>query len=152
MKELWTFLTLIWVGGGIILHPPPSPCWFFLNNSETVKAVTLAFSIIFQHLISDIRAKFDIHYSSQSPDIGKNSGRSISDFWISRQSLINVNCHNSRTSDDTDMKLSPITKRDKKDKATSKKFCDDVMSENCHFSDLWPIYGQSGSWIPDASL
>ena len=31
-------------GGGIIL--PPTPCWFSRNNSETVKAVTLAFSWI----------------------------------------------------------------------------------------------------------
>ena len=29
-------------GGGVILHP----CWFSLNYSETVKAVTLAFCII----------------------------------------------------------------------------------------------------------
>ena len=28
-------------GGGVILTP--SPCWFSLNNLETVKAVTLAF-------------------------------------------------------------------------------------------------------------
>ena len=35
-------------GGGVILphtlHPPlPPSCWFFLNNSETVRAVTLSF-------------------------------------------------------------------------------------------------------------
>ena len=30
----------VW-GGGVILTP--SPCWFSLNNLETVKAVTLAF-------------------------------------------------------------------------------------------------------------
>ena len=34
-------LTLIWVGGEWVILPPP--CWFFLNNLETVKAVTLAF-------------------------------------------------------------------------------------------------------------
>ena len=33
------YLTLIWEGG--VNLPPPS--WFFLNNSKTVKAVTLAF-------------------------------------------------------------------------------------------------------------
>ena len=32
-------LILIWVGGNF------TPCWFYLNNSETVKAATLAFSL-----------------------------------------------------------------------------------------------------------
>ena len=48
--------------------------------------------------------------SSQSPDIGQNSDRGISNFQISGQSLIKENCHNSRTSDDVDMKLGPVTK------------------------------------------
>ena len=34
-------LTLIWVGVWVILLP--LPCWFSLNNSETLKAVTLVF-------------------------------------------------------------------------------------------------------------
>ena len=34
-------LTLIW--GGL---PPPPSCWFSINNSETVKAVTMAFCSI----------------------------------------------------------------------------------------------------------
>ena len=37
-------LTLIWVGGGEVISP--HPCWFFLNNSEEVKAVNLAFCSI----------------------------------------------------------------------------------------------------------
>ena len=57
---------------------------------------------------------------SQSPDIGLNSDGSISDFWISGQSLIKENCHNSRTSNDIDMKLGPVTKLDKRNKITSK--------------------------------
>ena len=36
---------------------------------------------------------------------------------------------NSTTSDDIDMKLRPVTKLDKRNKATSKKFDDDVMSK-----------------------
>ena len=47
------------------------------NNSETVKAVTLVYE--------------------------QNSDRDVSDFRISDQSLIKRNCHNSRTSDDTEM-------------------------------------------------
>ena len=49
---------------------------------------------------------------------------SISDFRISGQSLIKGN---SPTSDDIDMKLRPVTKRDKRNKATSKKFEGGIM-------------------------
>ena len=78
----------------------------------------------------------------QSPDIGQNSDRGISDFWISDESLIKVNFHNSKTSDDIDMKLGTVTKVDKRDKATSKKFGNDV------FSNLWAIWSNSeaGFW------
>ena len=37
---------------------------------------------------------------------------------------------NSRTSDDIDMKLGPVTNLDKGNKTTSKKIDDDVISEN----------------------
>ena len=46
------------------------PCWFSLNNSETIKVVTLTFCWI--HSIRDIRAKFSIPSSPKSPDTGKN--------------------------------------------------------------------------------
>ena len=51
-------------------------------------------------------------------------GGGISDlriFWISDQSLIKGNCHNSRTSDNIEMKLGPVTKLHKINKTTSKK-------------------------------
>ena len=48
----------------------------------------------------------------------------------SGQSLIKRNCHNSRTSDDIGMKFGTVTKPEKKNKTTSKKFEDDVMLEN----------------------
>ena len=43
------------------------PCWFSLNKSETVKAVTLAFCSIQQHFIKDICVIFGISNSPQSP-------------------------------------------------------------------------------------
>ena len=46
----------------------------------------------------------------QSPDIDENLEEDISDFQISGQSLIKENRHNSRTSDDIDMKFGPVTK------------------------------------------
>ena len=43
------------------------------------------------------------------------------------------------------MKLGPVTKIDKKNKTTSKKFDDDVMSTNCDVIAFFPIYGQFGA-------
>ena len=116
-------LTLIWVEG-IDLPTPASV--ISLNNSKTLNAVTLEFWIIQLHSIRDIHAKFGIHNLSQSPDIGQNSDGGISDFRISGQSLIKENCHNSRTSDDIDMKLEPVTKLDKRNKTTSN--CDVIVN------------------------
>ena len=80
-------------------------CWFSLNNSKTVKAATLAFCSIQLNLIRDVYAKFGSLYLLQSPDIGRDSDVRISDFWISGQSLMKRNCHNSSTSDDINMEL-----------------------------------------------
>ena len=78
-----------------------------------------------------------------SPYIVQNSNRGISHFRISCQSLIKENCHNSRASDDIDMKLGIVTKIDRRNRTTSKKFDGDIVSENCDvivtFFDLWPI-------------
>ena len=70
------------------------------------------------------------------------------DFWLS---LLKENCHNSRTSDDIDMKLGPVTKHDQKNKATSQKF--DVMScqkilMSLPFSQFTANLEQSRSRIP----
>ena len=40
------------------------------------------------------------------------------------------------------MKLGPVTKLDKKNKATSRKFDNEIMSQNCDFIVIFPIYGQ----------
>ena len=87
-----------------------SPLLVFLNNAVMVKAATLAFCSIQQHFIRDVHVKFFI---SQSPNIEQNSDWCISDFPISGQSLIQGNCHNSRTSDDIDMKLEPVIWQEK---------------------------------------
>ena len=132
------------------VHPPP-PCRFSHNNSETVKSVTLAFCSIQQHFIRDIRAKFGIPNSLESPDIGQNSDGGISDFSISGQSLIKENCYNSETGDDINMNLGPITKLDKRNKVTSKKIDDEVISGNCDVIAIFLIYIQFGAiWKPDS--
>ena len=77
-------------------------------------------------------------------NLGQNSDRGISDFWISGQSLIKRNCHNFKTSYDTDMKLVPVTKTDKRNKTTSKK----LTMTSCQRIDviaIFPIYGQFGA-------
>ena len=79
----------------------------------------------------DLPAEFGIPKSHQSSDIGRNSDGSIFHFQISGQFLIKENCHNSRTSNDIDMKLGPVTKHDKANTATLKKLDNDVISENC---------------------
>ena len=76
---------------------------------------------------------------------------SISDFRISGQSLIKGNYHNSRTSDDIDRKFGPVTKLEKKNKATSKKIDVGVIMANCEVIVTFPIYGQFGTTRkPDA--
>ena len=52
------------------------------------------------------------------------------------------NCHNSRTGDDIDIKLGEVTKLDKRNETTSKKFDDDVMSENCEVIVIFWIFNQ----------
>ena len=49
------------------------------------------------------------------------------------------------------MKLGSETKLKKKNKTTSKKIDDDVMSENCDVIVISPIWGQFGAiWKPDS--
>ena len=55
------------------------------------------------------------------------------------------NCHNSRTNDDIDMKLGPVTKIDTTNKTTSKKVDVDAMSENCDIVVIFRIFGQFGA-------
>ena len=77
----------------------------------------------------------------QSPDIGQKTDGVISDSWISGQSLIKENCRNCRTSDNIEMKLGTVTKLDKRCKATSKDFDDDVMSKNCEPIVIYDKFG-----------
>ena len=60
---------------------------------------------------------------------------------ISGQSLIKVFCHKTRTSDDTDINLGPVTKLNKRKKTTSKN----VMSANHDVIIVFPIYCQLGA-------
>ena len=49
------------------------------------------------------------------------------------------------------MKLGPVTKTDKKNKAMSEKFDEDVRLANCDVIVIFSICGQSGAiWKPDS--
>ena len=49
------------------------------------------------------------------------------------------------------MKFRPITKIDKRNKTTLKKFDDDVKSANCDVIVIFLIYGQFGAiWKPES--
>ena len=49
----------------------------------------------------------------------------------SGQSLINKNCHSSKTGNDFDMNLGPVTKFDKRNTTASEKSEIDFISTNC---------------------
>ena len=123
----------------------PSSCWFSLNNSETVKAAILAFCIIQQQFIRDIRGKFGIPNLFQSLDNRQKSDGGISFFQISGQSLLKENYHNPKTYDDIDVKLGPAFQLDKRNKSKPKKIDNDVIPANCDVIDVFLIYGQSGA-------
>ena len=89
-----------------------------------------------------------MHNSPQSPNNGQNVDGGISDFWISGQSFINGNCHNSRTSYYIFMKLGPVTKIDKRNTETAKKkkkIDYGAMSANSDVTVIFLIYGQFGA-------
>ena len=111
----------------VILHN----CWFSLNNSKMVKAVTLVFCSIQELFIRDIGSKSFTPNSPHSDNIAQNPDSSNSDFCISDHFCINQNCHNIRTSHGIDMKLGSVTKPNKRSTTTSKKLNDDVMPKNC---------------------
>ena len=49
------------------------------------------------------------------------------------------------------MKFGPVTKIDMRNTTTSKKFVDEMMSENCDVIFIFTIYGQFGAiWKPDS--
>ena len=81
----------------------------------------------------------------QFPDIGWNSDRGISNFWISVQSYIKETNYNSRTNNNIDMKVGPVTKLDKRNTETAKKIDDNYISVNINGIVFFPIYGQFGT-------
>ena len=98
-------------------------CWFSLNYSETVKAVTLRIGnfVAFSNISTESYVTNLVSLSLISLQIlGKTHAGGISDFQIYGQPLVKLNCQSSRASGDIDMKLGPVTKHEKSSKTTSK--------------------------------
>ena len=87
---------------------------------------------------------FGIPNRSQSTDIEQNSNDDISNFLTSVQSLVKVNCHNSRTNDDIVVKLVPVAKLNRKNK-TKLKINYDVIARYCDVTVTFPKYDQFGA-------
>ena len=130
-------------GGGDYFTSPllPRPRLFSLNNSEMVKFVTLTFCSIHQQFTGDVRVEFGSPQWPQSPDIGQPSDGGISNFRISGEAIIKINCHSFRTSGDID-----IEKQNKLKKMTS---CRKIVM-SLPFFQLTANLEQSGSRIHDA--
>ena len=130
-----------------------SPWWFSLKNSEKVKAVNLSFCCIQQNFTGDIFAKFNIPYSTQSPDIRQKSDKGISNFWISGRSLIKENCHNSRTRNDTDMNIGQANKLENRNKTSKIQTMTSCQQNVTPLSFLQFIarLEKFRKWIPDSS-
>ena len=78
----------------------------------------------------------------------------ISDFWISGQSVINENSHNSRTSShNIDLKLGPAAKLDKRNPTTSENLkmisCGQIVMLLSFFQFMANLE-PPGNQIPDA--
>ena len=83
-----------------------------------------------------------------SPDVGQKIEGGNSDFRISVQSLIKENFHNSRTSNDIDMKLGPVTKLDKRNKTTTITSCQLIVLSLSFFQFMVNLE-VSGSRVSD---
>ena len=61
---------------------------------------------------------------------------------MSGQFLIREKYHNSRTSDDIDVKLGPVTKPDQRNKKNIKKIDDDAMLVKCDVIVIFRFMGK----------
>ena len=80
----------------------------------------------------------------QFSDIGQNSSEGVSNVRVSGQFLKKENCHNSRASNDNDLKDRPLNKLNKKthQRKKKKKKNDDIILKNYNAIVIFPIYGQ----------
>ena len=102
------------------------------------KFSNILLEILVPNLVSLTRPSFQILDKTQV-GVFSNSGFLVNPLY----------CNYSRTSNDIDVKRRPVTKLYKRNKATLKKFDDDVTSANCDVTIIFPVFGQFGAiWKP----
>ena len=107
------------------------PRWFSLKNSKMVKAVPWYFAA-FSNISLETFVPNLVSITRPSPQV---SGKTQTGVF-----LIKENRCNSRTSDDIDMELRPLTKLDTRNKIRSKNWRWHHVGKlwrRCHFFDLW---------------
>ena len=82
---------------------------------------------------------------TQSPDIGLNFDGGVSNFQTSGQPFIEKNCYNSRTSNDIDVKLGPVTRLETKEHGNIKKVWRWRYIGVCDVIAIFQIYAQFGA-------
>ena len=117
----WSRLSLFqiwseWSEGGTYSLPVD----FLLITQKRQKLQPWHFAAFSNVLFETFMPKL-VSLTRPSPDIELNSYGGIFNFRISGQCLIKKNGHNSRTSNDIDMELGPVTKLDKGSTTTFKK-------------------------------
>ena len=102
----------------------------------------------------DFSILFQIFFLPSIENIGQNWHRDISNFLISGQFLINKNLHNSRTTNDIDMKLRPESKLDKKNTKTSNVLTMTfwIKSASRYIIVVYSIYQKFGAIRKPASV
>ena len=106
-----------------------TPCWFSFNNSFKLSNFSL------QTFMSNFVSL--THPRCQILDKTQTDVFTISRFMV--MSLINKNCHNSRRSNDIDMKLEPV----------DNYVCQQIVTSPSFFQFTVDIE-QSGTWILDS--
>ena len=106
-----------------------TPCWFSFNNS--FKSSNFSLQTFMSNVVSLT------HPSCQILDKTQTDLFTISRFMV--MSLINKGCHNSRRSNDIDMKLEPV----------DNYACQQIITSPSFFQFTVDIE-QSGTWILDS--
>ena len=134
--KLFRNLTQIWMGVDVFLP--------LLGFPEMIKMQMWCIAAFSNFSLETFKPNLVLLTYPSLEILGKNQTRLLPVPWFLVRSLVSKNCHNSRNSNDIDMKLGPVTKLSKKNTTTS-----DVFLANYDFivifSILWLIWSNQES-------
>ena len=110
--KLFRNLTQIWMGVDVFLPLLGFPEMIKLQMWCIAAFSNFSLETFMPNLVSLTCPSLEI--------LGKNQTRLLPVPWFLVRSLVSKNCHNSRNSNDIDMKLGPVSKFSKKNTTTSK--------------------------------